>query len=199
MSKEVRVRISADHWLEGAARCESPNSDERSDPDDIALLVIHNISLPPGQFGGGQVRQLFTNCLNCGADARLADLAGVRVSAHVFIDRDGTPTQFVAFDRRAWHAGQSSYRGRVGCNDYSIGIELEGTDHVPYEDVQYTSLADVTAALIERYHRLALDVVVGHQEIAPERKSDPGPSFDWPRFYRECHLRLGRGRSENRS
>jgi AmpD protein len=188
----VRVRITADHWLEGAARCESPNSDERSDPDDIALLVIHNISLPPGQFGGNQVRQFFTNCLDCSADARLADLAGVCVSAHLFIDRVGTQTQFVAFDRRAWHAGQSSYRGRVGCNDYSIGIELEGTDHVPYEDAQYAALAEVTATLIERYHRLSLDAVVGHMEVAPGRKSDPGPSFDWPRFYRDCHVRLGK-------
>lgn len=190
MSNEVRVRIGADHWLEGAARCESPNSDERSDSDDIALLVIHNISLPPGEFGGDQVKRLFTNCLDCSADPRLADLSGVRVSAHLFVDRQGTLTQFVAFDRRAWHAGQSSYRGRVGCNDYSIGIELEGTDHVPYEDAQYVALADVAALLIRRYQRLSLDAVVGHQEIAPGRKSDPGPAFDWRRFYRECRERL---------
>jgi AmpD protein len=198
-SEEVRVRIGADHWLEGAVRCESPNSDERSDPDDISLLVIHNISLPPGEFGGDQVRQLFTNCLDCSADARLADLAGVHVSAHLFIDRHGALTQFVTFDRRAWHAGQSSYRGRAGCNDYSIGIELEGTDHVPYEDAQYAALAEVTTALIDHYARLSLDAVVGHQEIAPERKSDPGPAFDWRRFYRECYGRRARGIGENRS
>ena len=190
MSKEVRVRIGADHWLEGAVRCESPNSDERSDPDDIALLVIHNISLPPGEFGGDHVRRLFTNCLDCAADARLADLTGVRVSSHLFIDRNGTLTQFVAFDRRAWHAGQSNYRGRVGCNDYSIGIELEGTDDIPYEDAQYAVLAEVAAVLIGRYQRLSLDAVVGHQEIAPGRKSDPGSVFDWRRFYREVRATI---------
>lgn len=189
-SKEVRVRIGADHWLEGTARCESPNSDERSDPDDISLLVIHNISLPPGQFGGDQVRQLFTNCLDCSADPSLADLAGVHVSAHLFINRRGVITQFVSFDRRAWHAGQSSYRGRTGCNDYSIGIELEGSDHTPYADAQYEALAETTAALFGRYRRLSLDAVVGHQEIAPDRKTDPGPAFEWWRFYRDCRGRL---------
>src|SRR4030095_8010092 len=116
---------------------------------------------------------------------------------HLCVDRQGSLTQFVAFDRRAWHAGQSSYRGRVGCNDYSIGIELEGTDHIPYEDAQYTALADVAALLTRRYPRLSLDAVVGHQEIAPGRKSDPGPAFDWRRFYRECRESLERPRCES--
>lgn len=190
-TEELSVRIGADHWLEGAVRCPSPNSDERPDPDDIALLVIHNISLPPGRFGGDLVRQLFTNCLDCSADPALADLAGVRVSAHLFIDRRGAPTQFVSFDRRAWHAGSSSYRGRSRCNDFSIGVELEGADHVPYENAQYATLTGVVAALLARYPRLSLDAVVGHQEIAPGRKSDPGPAFDWRRFYDGCYARVG--------
>jgi N-acetyl-anhydromuramoyl-L-alanine amidase len=191
MSEEVRVRIGADHWLEGAFRCQSPNCDDRPDPDDIVLLVIHNISLPPGRFGGDQVQRLFTNCLDCDADPALNDLAGVRVSAHLFIDRRGALTQFVPFDRRAWHAGSSSYRGCARCNDFSIGIELEGTDHIAYEDSQYDALSEVVKTLLERYARLSLDGVVGHQEIAPERKSDPGSAFDWQRFYRDCYKRLG--------
>jgi N-acetyl-anhydromuramoyl-L-alanine amidase len=191
MSEEVRVRIGADHWLEGAFRCQSPNCDDRPDPDDIVLLVIHNISLPPGRFGGDQVQRLFTNCLDCDADPALNDLAGVRVSAHLFIDRRGALTQFVPFERRAWHAGSSSYRGRARCNDFSIGIELEGTDHIAYEDSQYDALSEVVKTLLERYARLSLDGVVGHQEIAPERKSDPGSAFDWQRFYRDCYKRLG--------
>jgi AmpD protein len=193
MLNEVRVRIGADNWLEGALRCPSPNSDERPDPDDISLLVIHNISLPPGHFGGDHVRQLFTNCLDGGADATFADLVGVQVSAHLFIDRRGALMQFVAFDRRAWHAGQSIYRGRAGCNDYSIGIELEGTDHTAYENSQYDTLSDVVAMLIGRYRGLSLDAAVGHQEIAPERKSDPGPAFDWRRFYQMSYGRLEKG------
>ena len=184
------MRIDADHWLEGAVRCPSPNCDGRPDPDDISLLVIHNISLPPGRFGGDHVRQLFTNCLDCDADPTLADLVGVKVSAHLFIDRRGTITQFVTFDQRAWHAGPSSYSGRAGCNDYSIGIELEGTDRTPYESPQYGALSEIVSALIGRYRRLSLDAVVGHQEIAPERKSDPGPAFDWRRFYQDCYRRL---------
>jgi N-acetyl-anhydromuramoyl-L-alanine amidase len=191
MSAGARVRIGADHWLEGAVRCQSPNCDARPDPDDIALLVIHNISLPPGSFGGDEVRQLFTNCLDCSADPALNDLAGVRVSAHLFVDRRGAMTQFVPSDQRAWHAGSSSYRGRARCNDYSIGIELEGTDRIAYEDPQYGALSQVVVTLIRRYSRLSLDAVVGHQEVAPGRKSDPGPAFDWPRFYRECYRRLG--------
>ncbi len=185
------MRIDADHWLESAIRCPSPNCDQRRDPDDITLLVIHNISLPPGQFGGSQVRQLFTNCLDCTAHPAFADLEGVAVSAHLFVDRLGTVTQFVAFDQRAWHAGASSFRGVAQCNDYSIGIELEGTDCVPYADAQYAALCDLIVTLLRRYDRLSLDAIAGHQEIAPQRKSDPGAAFDWPRLYHECYRRLG--------
>lgn len=185
------MRIGADHWVEGVVRCASPNCDDRTDPDDIALVVIHNISLPPGRFGGGLVEQLFTNCLDCTTDAALQDLDGVRVSAHLFLDRQGTVTQFVPFHRRAWHAGVSSHRGREGCNDFSVGIELEGADDVPYEERQYRSLVALVVALMKRYPRLSLDGIVGHQDIAPHRKSDPGVAFDWTRLYRDIIRSVG--------
>ena len=185
------MQIGADHWIDGVVRCASPNCDDRTDPDDIALVVVHNISLPPGQFGGGLVQELFTNCLDCTVDGALSDLEGVRVSSHLFVDRRGNVTQFVPFHRRAWHAGVSSYRGREGCNDYSIGIELEGTDDVDYDEAQYTSLAALVVALMNRYPRLSLDGVVGHQEIAPQRKSDPGSSFDWSRLFRDVLRTMG--------
>ncbi len=185
------MQIGADHWIDGVVRCASPNCDDRTDPDDIALVVVHNISLPPGQFGGGLVQQFFTNCLDCTVDVALSDLEGVRVSSHLFVDRRGNVTQFVPFHRRAWHAGVSSYRGREGCNDYSIGIELEGTDDVDYDEAQYASLAALVVALMNRYPRLSLDGVVGHQEIAPQRKSDPGTSFDWSRLFRDVLRTMG--------
>jgi N-acetyl-anhydromuramoyl-L-alanine amidase len=187
----VYVRIGADHWLEGAVRLPSPNCDDRSDADDVVLLVVHNISLPPGRFGGEHVKQFFTNCLDCSVDSTLADLDGVRVSAHLFIDRRGVVSQFVPFDRRAWHAGQSSYRGRAGCNDFSIGVELEGTDTIAYEPAQYSTLADVAVCLVRRYPRLSLSGIVGHAEIAPGRKTDPGESFDWSRLYGDILQRIG--------
>jgi AmpD protein len=186
------VRIGADGWLESVARYPSPNCDARSDPDDISLLVIHAISLPVGRFGGEQVRQLFTNCLDCSADPTFADLAGVHVSAHLFVERTGRVIQFVPFGRRAWHAGVSAFRGRVGCNDYSIGIELEGCEWLAYQDAQYAILGELITTLFAHYPRLSLDAVVGHQEIAPERKWDPGPLFDWQRLYRDCYSRLQR-------
>ncbi len=183
------MRIGTDHWLEGVVRLPSPNCDDRTDPRDVVLLVVHNISLPPGRFGGDHVQRFFTNCLDCSGDPGLADLQDVRVSAHLFIDRRGTITQFVSFDRRAWHAGASSYRGRAGCNDFSIGIELEGTDLVAYESAQYATLATVAVCLARHYPRLPLSGIVGHSEIAPTRKSDPGAAFDWDRLYRDV-LRL---------
>ncbi len=197
--RESDVRIGADNWVEGVARCASPNCDDRTDPDDIALVVIHNISLPPGRFGGGLVEQLFTNCLDCTAHAALQGLDGVRVSAHLFLDRQGTVTQFVPFHRRAWHAGVSSHRGREGCNDYSIGIELEGADEVPYEESQYKTLVALAVALMKRYPRLSLEGIVGHQDIAPDRKSDPGAAFDWTRFYRDIIRSVGVSSGAHRS
>jgi AmpD protein len=145
----------------------------------VSLVVLHGISLPPGEFGTGVVEALFTNNLDTGSDPRLADLEGVAVSAHLFIDRLGRTTQFVPFDVRAWHAGVSAWRGREGCNDFAIGIELEGEDHRPYTRAQYRRLDKVLKALLDRYPRLSRAAIVGHQEVAPGRKTDPGPAFDW--------------------
>ena len=178
------AHVTDDHWLVGARRIESPNAGPRPDPEDISLVVVHGISLPPGEFGTGCVEALFTNTLAIDAHPSFADLDGVRVSAHLLISRRGRLTQFVAFDRRAWHAGVSSYRGRQGCNDFSIGIELEGTDSMPYTKTQYVRLAAVIAALVTRYPKLSVSTIAGHAEVAPGRKTDPGPSFDWPRLIR---------------
>jgi AmpD protein len=167
----------------------SPNQDARSDPRDIALIVVHGISLPPGEFGGAYVDALFLNELDVDAHPSLADLRGVRVSSHLFVDRAGCITQYVAFDRRAWHAGESIWRGRGRCNDFSIGIELEGTDHLAYTDAQYSSLVVAATALLAAYPRLSLSTIVGHNEIAPGRKTDPGPAFDWSRFFAAMLLR----------
>lgn len=177
------MHVLRSHWLRAVPRELSPNCDARTDPSAIELVVLHGISLPPGEFGGAAIGQLFCNTLDCSADARLADLAGVEVSSHVLIDRTGAITQFVPFDARAWHAGVSRWRGRSGCNDFAIGIELEGTDDVAYTDAQYAGLAAVLPALFRRYPRLGPDAVVGHSDIAPGRKTDPGPSFDWRRLY----------------
>lgn len=177
------MHVLRSHWLRAVPRVLSPNCDSRSDPDAIELVVLHGISLPPGEFGGSAVADLFCNTLDCRSDPRLADLEGVEVSSHVLIDRLGKLTQFVPFDARAWHAGVSRWRGRSLCNDYSIGIELEGTDELPYTDAQYSALAELLGALFERYPRLGVDALAGHSEVAPGRKTDPGPSFDWGRLY----------------
>lgn len=160
----------------------SPNRDARADPEDLALLVIHNISLPAGRFGTGHIESLFCNTLDCTAHDSFADLDGVAVSAHLLIARSGQITQFVPFNARAWHAGVSHWRGRQGCNDFSIGIELEGTDERPYTKAQYRSLVRVTKALLARYPRMSPEAIVGHQDIAPHRKTDPGSAFDWARY-----------------
>lgn len=178
--------VSPDHWLTSARRVPSENENARPDPRDISLVVLHGISLPPGEFGGGLVEDLFCNRLDHAADPRLADLEGVRVSAHLFIDRSGSATQFVPFDRRAWHAGASRWGGRRDCNDFAIGIELEGTDHVAYTQSQYDILEEVLNALARRYPRLDPAAIVGHNEIAPGRKTDPGPAFDWARVIRSA-------------
>jgi AmpD protein len=158
---------------------------------DIALLVIHNISLPPGRFGSGMVEALFQNRLDCAADPTLADLDGVRVSAHLFVDRRGRTTQFVPFHQAAWHAGVSSWRGRANCNDYAIGIELEGTDVKPYTRAQYQRLLLITRALLARYPGLSPEAIVGHLEIAPDRKTDPGATFDWSAYLRALGINGG--------
>jgi AmpD protein len=177
------VQVKDDHRLARTTQRLSPNRDPRPDPSDISLIVIHGISLPPGRFGTGMVIDFFLNRLDVRADPSLADLEGVTVSAHLFIDRRGRVTQLVPFDERAWHAGLSRWRGRERCNDFSIGIELEGVDERPYTRAQYARLAGVLRALLDRYPHLSRGAIVGHQEIAPERKTDPGPAFDWAGLY----------------
>jgi AmpD protein len=178
----IEYHIDSAGWLQRVRHRPSPNFNSRPQGQVIDLLVIHNISLPPGEFGGGYVEQLFLNELDCASHPSFFDLRGLRVSAHVLIDRAGELTQFVAFDERAWHAGESRFNGRDNCNDFSIGIELEGTDTLPYTDAQYHNLRALTQALQARYPALRSDRVVGHCDIAPERKTDPGPAFDWIRF-----------------
>lgn len=158
---------------------ESPNCDERPAGSAIELVVIHGISLPPGVYGGPSIDQLFTNQLDPGGHPYFAEIAGLRVSSHLLIRRDGELVQYVPFQRRAWHAGKSCFRGREACNDFSIGIELEGQDEEPYTDVQYRRLVQVLRALMRRYPGLSAERIVGHCDISPGRKTDPGPSFDW--------------------
>ena len=157
----------------------SPNCDERPANVDIDLLVVHAISLPPGEFGGGAIEALFQGRLDPTAHPYYSGLAGVRVSAHFLVRRDGALLQFVPCVKRAWHAGVSSWNGRAQCNDFSIGVELEGTDDVPFEALQYASLACLTRALAARY---PIAGIVGHSDVAPGRKTDPGPHFDWTRY-----------------
>lgn len=173
-------------WCNLAQRRPSPNFDARPPATAIDLLVIHNISLPPGQFGGPYIADLFDNCLDCDAHPYFDQLRTLRVSAHFLIRRDGSLLQFVSANDRAWHAGVSSFEGRERCNDFSIGIELEGSDFVAFDERQYRSLADLTAALQQRYH---LRAVAGHEHIAAGRKTDPGPCFDWNAYcalVRQC-------------
>jgi AmpD protein len=166
-------------WLPGVRHQPSPNADERIDGCAVDLLVIHNISLPPGEFGGPYIEQLFQNRLDPGAHPYFADIAGLRVSAHLLVRRDGAAVQFVALDRRAWHAGQSAFDGRERCNDFSIGIELEGTDDRPFAPAQYRTLARLTREIRVRFPAIDASRIVGHSDIAPGRKTDPGPLFDW--------------------
>jgi AmpD protein len=166
--------------LVGVRQVESPNCDERPAGQSPELLVVHGISLPPGEFGGPWIDALFTNALPTDAHPYFATIAGLRVSAHVLVRRDGVPVQYVPFHRRAWHAGVSQWRGRDRCNDYSVGIELEGTDATAYEPAQYATLASIFAELCRAYPTLPPDAVVGHSDVAPGRKSDPGIAFDWP-------------------
>lgn len=170
-------------WLIDAERVPSPNRGARPAGSAISLIIIHNISLPPGCFGGPYVKQLFINSLDPAACPEFAALADVRVSAHLLIDRTGAVTQFVSFAERAWHAGESCFEGHANCNDYAIGIELEGADTTPYTRNQYRVLARVVRELMARYPQISRARVVGHADVAPGRKSDPGPAFDWPRFF----------------
>lgn len=172
------LRFSPDGWLEGARQVPSPNCDAWPDQGFPELLVIHAISLPPEQFGGKGVEQLFTNTLDPAEHEYYAGISHLRVSAHFFIRRTGEIVQFVPLGRRAWHAGVSAWRGRERCNDFSLGIELEGCDTKPFEDSQYASLGALVGVLVEQFSALE---ICGHSDIAPGRKTDPGPFFDWSR------------------
>jgi N-acetyl-anhydromuramoyl-L-alanine amidase len=167
-----------------ARQVASPNCDLRPVGVEADLIVIHGISLPPGEFGGPWIERLFTNSLPAEIHPYFSEVAALRVSSHLVVQRDGALTQYVSFADRAWHAGQSIYEGREACNDFSVGVELEGEDTVPYEATQYDALAEAVAALCAAYPRLSRQRLVGHSDIAPGRKTDPGPAFDWPRARR---------------
>ena len=173
------MKIAPDGLLRGCSFIASPNQDERPQGCEASLLVVHSISLPPGHYGGDAIERLFTNRLDPEAHAYFRDIAGLRVSSHFLIRRDGSRLQFVPVQRRAWHAGLSSWRGRERCNDFSVGVELEGCDDAPFEPAQYAALSDLIRIL---QAALPLRQLAAHSDIAPGRKTDPGPGFDWPRI-----------------
>jgi len=172
------------HKIEGAKWCPSANYNDRPSVD-INMLVIHNISLPPNQFGGSYIEDFFCNQLDCNAHPYFQQIKDLQVSAHLLIHRDGSVVQFVPFNKRAWHAGRSEYKGDKECNDFSIGIELEGSDDIPFEELQYAKLTQVTQAIMQAYPGINTERIVGHSDIAPSRKTDPGECFDWDK-YRSC-------------
>jgi AmpD protein len=167
--------------LRGVRQVASPNYDARPAGTLVDLIVVHGISMPPGDFGGPWIERLFTNDLPPAAHPYFAEIGPLRVSSHLLVQRDGSITQYVKFTDRAWHAGRSQFEGRDACNDFSVGIELEGADTVPYEAAQYDALAEVVAALCAAYPGLRPERTVGHSDIAPGRKTDPGPAFEWAR------------------
>jgi len=184
-----KFAVAAGGWCDDVLRAASPNFDARPAGTKIDLLVIHNISLPPGQFGGRFISDLFANCLDCDAHPYFDHLRELRVSAHFLIRRDGVVIQFVSAGDRAWHAGVSSFGGRERCNDFSIGVELEGSDFEPFSDIQYEMLAALTVSLQAAY---PLTDVAGHAHIAPGRKTDPGPFFDWADYRQRYQQTLHR-------
>lgn len=185
MRTHARYQPITDGWLNHVHRVVSPNCDHRPDPVDISLIVIHCISLPLGQFGGPWIDQLFTNTLTPNAHPYFTAIHRLRVSSHLLIRRDGAVVQYVPLHLRAWHAGESQYCGRERCNDFSIGIELEGTETLPFTDAQYAALAVISNTLFAYYPRLSAARLTGHSDIAPGRKTDPGPLFDWARLHHE--------------
>lgn len=178
------MTIDQGGWLEGALQIPSVNQDERPAEHDVSLLVIHSISLPPDDYGGPSITSLFSNSLDPALHTYFASISGLRVSAHVLIRRDGGVVQYVPFCRRAWHAGVSEWMGRTRCNDFSVGVELEGGEIGPFEDAQYMTLHQLIGVLVSRFPIVDM---VGHNQIAPGRKTDPGPFFDW------LHLSLWNG------
>jgi AmpD protein len=180
------LTVGADGWVSAARALPSPNFEARPDGAVPTLIVVHNISLPPGAFGGSAIADLFLNRLDCDAHPYYdAHLRGLRVSSHFVIRRDGALEQFVSCNERAWHAGLSNFFGRERCNDFSIGVELEGSDDTAFEAPQYETLAALVKALVDRY---PVDALAGHSDIAPGRKTDPGPHFDWQRFAQDTAL-----------
>lgn len=179
------MKIDQYGWLDESETVEhklSPNQNQRPANTPISLLVVHNISLPPGIFGGQFIEDFFLNQLNPDQHPYFPSIFDQKVSSHLLIKRSGKVVQFVSFQQRAWHAGISCFDGDENCNDFSIGIELEGTDHLPYEEIQYLRLGAITTALIMAYPEISIDRMVGHSDIAPTRKTDPGPAFDWRYF-----------------
>jgi AmpD protein len=176
-----------DGWLTNTKHCLSPNYNSRPAGTEIDLLVIHNISLPPEQFDNDYIEHFFCNTLDCTVHPYFQTIKGLQVSAHALIKRSGEVIQFVSFDDRAWHAGRSSFEGRNECNDYSIGIELEGSDYVPYTEAQYQQLIATIRKLQRYYPKITTNRITGHDIIAPERKTDPGPAFDWTRIQQLSH------------
>lgn len=183
----ITFSINSDGWCEQARKVPSPHYNERPVAEDISLLVVHNISLPPGEFGGPWIDDLFLGRLDPAAHPYFAEIGQLRVSAHCLIRRDGEVVQYVPFHLRAWHAGVSSFAGREACNDFSIGIELEGTDTQPFTEPQYRVLAALTQALMARFPAITPERLTGHSDIAPGRKSDPGPCFDWCEYRHRLH------------
>jgi N-acetyl-anhydromuramoyl-L-alanine amidase len=171
------------HWIKNIKRVKSPNCDERPGNTEISLLVIHGISLPPRQYGGDYIDQFFTNSLKPETHPYFQQIQDMHVSAHILIDRVGNVTQYVPFHKRAWHAGESEFQGCPECNDFSIGIELEGSDDDPYETIQYQKLSAITKILMQAWPAITPDRISGHSNIAPGRKTDPGPYFDWDCFH----------------
>lgn len=182
MEKTSLILDSQSGLIEEAQFISSPNCDERPANVEINLLTIHGISLPPGKYGGPWVIDLFTNSLDKDAHPYFKEIQSLKVSCHLLIRRDGSLLQFVPLQMRAWHAGESCYQGKEKCNDFSIGIELEGDDDTPYENIQYKMLSDVASLLIKYYPAITSDRIVGHCDIAPGRKTDPGPAFNWKYF-----------------
>ncbi len=178
------LRVDEEGWLTGVRRVPSPNCDDRPPDTPIDLLVVHAISLPPGIYGGDYIDEFFTNRLHADAHPYFRTIEPLRVSAHVVIKREGKVIQYVPFHRRAWHAGMSEFQGRRSCNDFSIGIELEGRNEDSYEEMQYGVLAELSKLIMRVWPGIALERIVGHCDIAPGRKTDPGPAFDWGRLKR---------------
>lgn len=181
ITTKIPIKLTSGWIKEGVRECISPHFNARPE-NEVSLLVIHNISLPAGCFGTPYVDQLFQGCLDMEANSSFVDLKGLEVSAHFMIRRDGEIVQYVSCDKRAWHAGVSDHEGRQGCNDFAIGVELEGTDFMPYTRIQYQELTRLTLALFAAYPMLNMDKLVGHSDIAPGRKTDPGDSFDWAKY-----------------